>query len=411
MSKKGFTIIELIVSFTLVTVISIMLFQLIFSLKELYVSGDIKTTLLNKQGIMVKKIYEDLNNKDLTSITSCGVSCLTFSYSGENKNLLVDVAANTLTYDNYTMKLSEGSYFDEIDFKYGIIDTSSTSLDNSEYNISIPIRSKFLSNDDFGIHIIKTYNSNEVTINNHISVSSAKLTANGINLDLRADNEITNTRTIWTQIFHQDQIGTDLSSTDSYFQKYEEFIKTNSTHKKSSLKSLDVFRIKNPVITYLDSNNVLKTDNLIEITKTNKLNELKNQNPSLTELPAKEAAKIDESYQDGFFELLLEYPTLSATNYNLWTQTSNFVKTKTLENSYSIDIMYQGSSYLWNGLKYITDTNSNQFVNGCQGGYNFALGVRKANTTLKGPDGDTNNVNLWIKADEYIDKYALSIID
>ena len=61
-NNKGFTIIELAVSFVLVATISIVLLQLVLSLKSVYLEGDIKTTLLNKQGIMTKYIYDDINN-------------------------------------------------------------------------------------------------------------------------------------------------------------------------------------------------------------------------------------------------------------------------------------------------------------------------------------------------------------
>ena len=62
-NNKGFTIIELAVSFCLVAAVSITLLQLVLTLKEVYLSGDVKTTLLNKQGIMTKKIYDDLNHE------------------------------------------------------------------------------------------------------------------------------------------------------------------------------------------------------------------------------------------------------------------------------------------------------------------------------------------------------------
>lgn len=412
MNKKGFTVIELIVSFTLVTVISIILFELIFSLKELYISGDIKTTLLNKQGIMIKKIYDDLSTDELSSITSCGVSCLDFTYPDGKKRLLVDVAGNTLAYSDYTMKLIDGSYFDNLSFNINKKETTVVGSDDAEFSINIPIKSKFLSDEDFGIHIVKTYNQGSLEINNYITVNDATIVANGIPLELREDILITGKSTIWAQIFHQDQIGIDKNSNDAYFTSYEEFTKTNSEHKKSSLKSLEVFRITDPNIEYLNKDNILEKINLIEKAKEIKLKELQDKNPSLSKLPEKESNKIDESYQDGLFELLLEYPSISTTNYNLWTQTSNFVKSSKLQNYDPIDIVYQGVS--WNGLKYLTDKNANQYVNGSQGGNNFTIGVKQAGVDIKGPGGDyadiVDSVDLWIKADEYINKYALSVI-
>lgn len=416
MNKKGFTVVELIVSFSLVTIISIILFQLIFSLKELYVSGDIKTALLNKQGIMVKKIYDDLNEDTLTEITSCGVSCLTFKYGEIEKELLVDVAANTLKYDDYTMKLSDGSYFDNINFEYGIIDNTTTTKDNSKFDISIPIRSKFLPDDDFGIHIVKTYTNNSIFIDNNINVGVATIVANGIPLNIRADNSLTGTTTYWANIFHQDQKNIDLNNEDAYFKDYNEFVKVNNPHKKSSLKSLETFKIP---CEYVDNPN---TSDEKEVQCNIQFNDVENHLQTIDlvteatrDKTEKEIKKIKENYQNGYFELLLEYPSISQSNNNIWTQTSNFATNSKLENVYTIDTVYQGEGCLWNGLKSLKNSEQS-FVNGCQGTDRFAIGTKKSNEQIPGPGGDSNwntvdEVNLWIKVDDYIDKYALSIIN
>lgn len=394
--KKGFTVIELIVSFVLVSAISVILFELIFTLKELYISGDIKTTLLNRQGIMTKKIYDDLNEDTLQEIKSCGVSCLIFKYQDEEKKLLVDVAANTLTYGNYTMKLIDGSYFDQLSFK---IDNSDSILNLKEFTLNIPIKSRFL-NDDFGIRIVKLYSPDTVTVNNVININEATIIANGIALPLKNDKTITGNISYWAKIFHQDHIGIDLNSNDAYFKDENEFKKSNNEHKFSSLKSLEVFRIPSTKeVQFLNNSNILEKIDLIAESSKNK--------------EQKEINKIKEQYQNGYFELLLEYPNLSTKNYNLWTQTNNFVDSSTLENAYTIDIVYQGGTCKWTGLKKLND-DIEFYTNGCQGGSNFSIGTKKPGSAIKGPGGDyadtVNSVNLWINADVYIDKYSLSKI-
>lgn len=161
-NNKGFTVVELSVSFCLIATIAILLFQIIISLKEVYTSGDIKTGLLTKQGMMTKKIKEDLNNKNLTSVTSCGDYCITFTFESETKNLEIDKTNNTIIYDNYSLKLNNSS-------KFGIITGSiyngtNTSGNNSILNIKIPIINSIVDG-DYGINIVHQFNSNNVTIN------------------------------------------------------------------------------------------------------------------------------------------------------------------------------------------------------------------------------------------------------
>ena len=63
--NKGFTVIETIVSFCLISVVSIMVLQIILSVRDLYIIGDVKTTMLVKQGIMVQKIQDDATKKGI----------------------------------------------------------------------------------------------------------------------------------------------------------------------------------------------------------------------------------------------------------------------------------------------------------------------------------------------------------
>ena len=51
-SNKGITIVELVVSISILSIVVLFLFQLILSLKEVYTSSGVKTEMLNKQAII-----------------------------------------------------------------------------------------------------------------------------------------------------------------------------------------------------------------------------------------------------------------------------------------------------------------------------------------------------------------------
>ena len=77
-NNKGFTLIELIVSFSLTMMIIIVLFEIIFLLKEVYEKSGLKTELLNHQNILIDKIYTDLNEDILLSIDDCEDDCVVY---------------------------------------------------------------------------------------------------------------------------------------------------------------------------------------------------------------------------------------------------------------------------------------------------------------------------------------------
>lgn len=144
MNKKGFTVVELMTTFALVTVISILLIKLTITLKEVYINGDIKTALLTKQGNMTDKIYKDLDENNLNSLTSCGKNCINFEYETGTKTLKIN--KNILTYDNYSIKLGDGGYF-------GTVDISNYDSDIGYYfNLNIPIYHKLVKG-NYGINI------------------------------------------------------------------------------------------------------------------------------------------------------------------------------------------------------------------------------------------------------------------
>lgn len=166
MNNKGFTLVELLVSFTLSMIIVIILFQLIINLKEVYVQTGLKTELLNKQNLMENKIYNDLLNRQVTSIDNCntGLLCINFTYeNGDTKKLELNNIEQTLSYDGFIIKLNNNSYFQTINV------ITKESQTNSKYNrifdIKIPIYNDTYENTDFGINIVYIYDSTVVTNN------------------------------------------------------------------------------------------------------------------------------------------------------------------------------------------------------------------------------------------------------
>ena len=61
MNKKGFTIVELIVSFSLAITIGFFLFKITIIIKDLYTDSYIKTNIISKQNVMTERMYDDLD--------------------------------------------------------------------------------------------------------------------------------------------------------------------------------------------------------------------------------------------------------------------------------------------------------------------------------------------------------------
>ena len=363
-NNKGFTVVEVIVSFVLVSTISIILLQLILSLKEVYLSGDIKTTLLNKQGIMTKKIYEELNSKELTSINKCGLSCLEFGYDDESSSkLLVDPGNNTITFGDYTLKLHDSSYFGQITVETDTVESNSNDKDDSILTINIPVYSKLLDDEDFGFNIIKTYNSSNITIDTTYTtdnISSIPLTLSGIetNLYLLTDTEDNSAEGLFAKVFHQKSTKTFAPNAEN-----EDFIKYNGTDLMSTLTSLEAFRTKRNLSAY-DDDDEYKT-----------------------------VAK-----QNGYLSFLLVYDEEFGNAYS-WYQTSNFANKESIAGFVPFDAP--------NGLTYNNDSSEKYFANIL--GKKTNIGIISGGT-LKNNGNNANEVDLYVEAEEYLCKYAMTTI-
>ena len=370
-NNKGFTLIEVAVSFTLVATISIVLLQLVLSLKEVYLSGDIKTTLLNKQGIMTKNIYDDLNKKNLASINTCGLSCIEFTYSeGTKKKLVVDPGNKTIKYGDYTLQIDNSSYFGNLKID---VDTKAPALSNGDdsiISITIPVISKLLNNEDFGFNIIKTYNRSQTTINLDSDIASTNVTLSGINTKLTViDEGTTKVRGIFAKLFRQTK--------NNYFgSDYNNFIKNNNANTFSTLVSLPAFKMT------LDKQNVIN-------------------NLSTSSLSEQEKRTIKQAYQDGYYSLLLNYndTALSTSNYYWWYQTNNIASKEPLKGFY---VGFE-NGLAPNGLTY--NKTGDYWSNIV--GQTTNIGVKSGNI-YDISKNVANSVDLYADAREYICKYTMT---
>ena len=162
-NNKGFTLVELLVSFTLSMILIIIMFQLIINLKDIYMTSGIKTEMINKQYLMTNKIYSDLNKLQVSNIGTCTDTekCISFVYSdGTVKKLIIDETNKTMSYDNYTIKLNNNTNFGIIQ-----IDTQGSTIQNRILNIKVPIYNDLIKDTNFGINIVYPYNT-QYSVNN-----------------------------------------------------------------------------------------------------------------------------------------------------------------------------------------------------------------------------------------------------
>lgn len=166
MNKKGFTVVELIVSFAITMIVVAFLFEMIITLKNVYVSSGIKSQLLTKQAIISNKINGDLKNKKIKIVLKCGTGCLNFIFEDNSSTkLIIDQSNNLFTYGKYTTKLIEGSSFGTIDIHNETLVGIPADINDSFITIKVPITNNLLK-EDYGLNILYQYDSRTSAISN-----------------------------------------------------------------------------------------------------------------------------------------------------------------------------------------------------------------------------------------------------
>lgn len=159
-NNKGFTTIELVVSFALIAVMMLLLFELVLYIKGLYLTSGIKTELLTKQGLMSTKLNDDLMNNEVTELTNCGVDCLDITYNGTvTKRLIIDSVNGIYRYDSYATNLIHDSKFGVPTVIFDVVYDAEANEYDSYFMIKVPISHKLYNGEDFGVIAVYQFDS------------------------------------------------------------------------------------------------------------------------------------------------------------------------------------------------------------------------------------------------------------
>lgn len=174
-NNKGFTLVEVLVSLSLVAVIAIFLFQIIYLLRDIYVEKAVKSELYiessNLSNVINKEIVTKENdNVYVKLINKKSDDEVAITYSDNTKtSIKINRENHTISFGNYNIKvLSKADIGNmEVYYNYEIVDLDK----NGVCNIKIPITHKDYPN-DFGVIVTYRYDSSKTTVNGDISLSS-----------------------------------------------------------------------------------------------------------------------------------------------------------------------------------------------------------------------------------------------
>ncbi len=116
LDNKGFSVVELVVAFSLVAIILFLLLEITVILKTSYYEVGIKSEIHIKEAIITEKIYDDFNQKVILSAISCGDYCFDITFSDSStKRLSFNTDTNEFNYGNYSTLFEEAVRLDHFE--------------------------------------------------------------------------------------------------------------------------------------------------------------------------------------------------------------------------------------------------------------------------------------------------------
>lgn len=106
MKRKGFSTVELIVSFVIVSIVSIAIFKTVTSLMDKinFYQNQSKMTIIN--GNIINSIQQDLRHRKLYGISECGSNCYDIMYQNfDVRRIKINMTNKTIQYGGVTEKL------------------------------------------------------------------------------------------------------------------------------------------------------------------------------------------------------------------------------------------------------------------------------------------------------------------
>ena len=162
MNKKGFTVIEVLTTFVLISIVVSLLISIVNSLVKIYNSSSIKTELYYKQSIISKDLNDSFLTKSISRINSCGTNCITIVYF-DSSTKKIQVEPSVITVGDNIYDIVNDSKIGDVKMELVYSPLPQNYKADTLLNIRIPI-SHIKVEGDYGINLVYQFNRGIVEV-------------------------------------------------------------------------------------------------------------------------------------------------------------------------------------------------------------------------------------------------------
>lgn len=169
-NNKAFTLVELIVCFVIISILSLVVFQTVISIQNKQLKDITYNNFITFKSTINMSIQSDLTNKTISALEFCGKNCYRIKFTDNTiKILSIDDQKQLITYGGLIERLPANfSFYRDIDITQDNLTTITTGQYDALLTIRIPVQSKILPGN---LDIIYVYQYDD-RVNNIVSTVS-----------------------------------------------------------------------------------------------------------------------------------------------------------------------------------------------------------------------------------------------
>lgn len=149
LNNKGFTVVELLATFTLTMVVMIFLFEVVLELKNVYIASNIETLVKNENALIASELNRQIYNKNIPS------SCLNNPCTLSNDKTIT-FYSNYVTIGVKRFEMPEGATIENLSMNSNCPENASNSVEKCYLKVSYVVKSPDLKN-DIPFNLVLTY--------------------------------------------------------------------------------------------------------------------------------------------------------------------------------------------------------------------------------------------------------------
>lgn len=161
-NNKGLTLIEFITSFTLASIIIILLLNVVVVLRQLYNNASFKSEVYITQSGLSNKLNQKFTYNSLLAYTMIDANKYEFIFTDGTYKLIMDKEAKTISFGSYTYKFPSNCNLGDI--KISSKTYSVATGDDGIFILNIPITDNRYKNKKFDINLVYMYNSSIIDL-------------------------------------------------------------------------------------------------------------------------------------------------------------------------------------------------------------------------------------------------------